>query len=162
MEINTSELFDEVMSKTNLDEVKEEKPLNNETEKPTIPTPDEVNLPSGLDDPEDFYYCEEEDLLEEVEDDFSYQIRERGRDYYNSGNIVLCCKNNNKYYAKVRGTNDKPYIVNVEITEDGVEYDCTCPCTFPCKHEYAVIMASTNQEYANILLKPELKEKKDN
>ena len=162
MEINTSELFDEVMSKTNLDEVKEEKPLNNETEKSTIPTPDEVNLPSGLDDLEDFYYCEEEDLLEEVEDDFSYQIRERGRDYYNSGNIVLCCKNNNKYYAKVRGTNDKPYIVNVEITEDGVEYDCTCPCTFPCKHEYAVIMAITNQEYANIELKPELKEKKDN
>ena len=69
---------------------------------------------------------------------------------------------NNKYYAKVRRTNDKPYIVNVEITEDGVEYDCTCPCTFPCKHEYAVIMAITNQEYSNIELKPELKEKKDN
>lgn len=162
MEINTNELFDEVMSKTNLNETTDNESVKEKYETPSMLTPDELDLPKGLDDPEEYYYCEEEDLLDEVEDDFSYQIRERGRDYYNSVNIVMCCKNHNKYYAKVRGTNDKPYIVNVEITEDGVEYDCTCPCTFPCKHEYAVIMAITNQEYSNIELKPELKEKKDN
>ncbi len=67
-----------------------------------------------------YYCCEEKDLLDEVEDDFSYQVKERGIDYYNSGNIVLCCKNNNKYYAKVCRKNEKLYIVNVEITKDVV------------------------------------------
>lgn len=106
-------------------------------------------------------YCNEEDLLDEVNDDFSYQIKERGKDYYNSNNVISCYKNNNKYYAKVRGTDIKPYIVNVEITKDDIEYTCTCPCNFPCKHEYAVIMTITNQEYSSINLKQELKEKKD-
>lgn len=159
MEINTSEMFEDVMNKVNDSN-------NNSTEEKVL-TPDEFNQnfnemnKSEKVDDELGLYCEEEDLIEELEDEFSYQIIERGKDYYNSGNIVLCCKHDNKYYAKVRGTNDKPYIVRVEITEDGVDYDCTCPCTYPCKHEYAVLMAITNQEYSNIELKPEMKEKKD-
>ena len=137
MEINTDKIFNEVMEEIN------------------------TKIEEKNKDIEKKYYCEEEDLLDEVEDDFSYQIKERGEDYYDSGNIVFCCKNNNKYLAKVRGTNDKPYIVNIEITEDGIDYDCTCPCEFPCKHEYAVIMAIANQEYSNIELKQKIKEKKD-
>ena len=137
MEINTEELFNEAMETINQEDIKKER------------------------NAEDYCFCEEEYLLDEVDDEFGYQIKERGIDYYNSGNIILCCKSGNKYYAKVRGANDKPYIVNVEITDDGVEYDCTCPCKFPCKHEYAVIMAIANQEYSTIELKPELKEKKD-
>ena len=50
----------------------------------------------------------EEHLLKEVEDDFSYQIRERGKNYYNDGNVIMCCKCNNSYYGKVRGTEDEP------------------------------------------------------
>lgn len=159
MEINTSEMFEDVMNKVN--------DSNNNSIEEKVLTPDEFNQnfnemdKSEKVDDELGLYCEEEDLIEELEDEFSYQIIERGKDYYNSGNIVLCCKHDNKYYAKVRGTNDKPYIVRVEITEDGVDYDCTCPCTYPCKHEYAVLMAITNQEYSNIELKPEMKEKKD-
>lgn len=158
MEINTSEMFDEVMDKIN--------ETDNSPKNETVYTPDEVNLnyeKAEKESKEDELglFCEEEDLIDELEDEFSYQIQERGKDYYHSGNIVLCCKHDNKYYAKVRGTNDKPYIVRVEITEDGVDYDCTCPCTYPCKHEYAVLMAITNQEYSNIELKPEEKEKKD-
>lgn len=159
MEINTSEMFEDVMNKVN--------DSNNNSMEEKVLTPDEFNQnfnemdKSKKVDDELGLYCEEEDLIEELEDEFSYQIIERGKDYYNSGNIVLCCKHDNKYYAKVRGTNDKPYIVRVEITEDGVDYDCTCPCTYPCKHEYAVLMAITNQEYSNIELKPEMKEKKD-
>ena len=137
MEISTEELFNEAMNTIKQENIKKER------------------------DTEDYCFCEEEDLLDEVDDDFGYQIKERGIDYYNSGNIILCCKSNNKYYAKVRGTNDKPYIVNVEITDDGVDYNCTCPCEYPCKHEYAVIMAITNQEYSTVDLKPEMKEKKD-
>lgn len=157
MEINTSEMFDDVMNK--IDET------NNSSKETFAPnefnqTFDNVKKDNQVDD-ELGLFCEEEDLIDELEDEFSYQIVERGKDYYNSGNIVLCCKHDNKYYAKVRGTNDKPYIVRVEITEDGVDYDCTCPCTYPCKHEYAVLMAITNQEYSEIELKPEMKEKKD-
>lgn len=107
-------------------------------------------------------YCNEEDLLDEIDDDFEYQIKSRGRDYYNNGNIVLCCKlkDKNKYYAKVKGNKEKPYIVTIEITEDNIDFDCTCPYEFPCKHEYAVLMAISNQEYFIEDLKPEIKEKK--
>lgn len=108
------------------------------------------------------YYCEEEDLLEELDDEFSFQIKERGIDYYKSGNVILCLKDNNKYFAKVKGSNNEPYIVNIEITEDDILCDCSCPCDFPCKHEYAVLIAISNQEYTNIKLKPEIKEKKEN
>lgn len=155
MEINTNEMFNEVMEKINNEPEREEKvftpdEINPSYEKKEEPVEKEIGL-----------YCEEEDLIDELEDDFGYQIQDRGEDYYRSGNVVLCCKHDNKYYAKVRGTNDKPYIVRVEITEDGVDYNCTCPCTYPCKHEYAVLMAITNQEYSEIELKPEIKEKKD-
>ena len=159
MEINTSDMFKDVMNEINeSNDVINEEPKfsHNEfnSDFQTIAKEEKKDDELGL-------YCEEEDLIDELEDEFSYQIQERGKDYYHSGNIVLCCKHDNKYYAKVRGTNDKPYIVRIEITEDGVDYDCTCPCTYPCKHEYAVLMAITNQEYSDIELKPELKEKKD-
>jgi len=106
-------------------------------------------------------YFFEEDILSELDDDFSYQIKERGKRYYKDGNIVQCCKANNKYYAKVRGTNEKPYFINVEINEYGIEYNCTCPCDFPCKHEYAVLIAISNKEYETIELKEEIEEKKN-
>lgn len=154
-EINTKKVLNKIELENNTNYINQEQLVNNVLDE---------NLNSDFNNSsntENIYYCEEEDLLNEVQDNFSYQIKERGKDYYYSGNIVSCSKNNNKYYAKVSGTSDKPYIVKVEIKKDGVEYDCTCPCDFPCKHEYAVLMAITNKEYLNIELKPELKEKKD-
>lgn len=154
-EINTKKVLNKIELENNTNYINQEQLVNNVLAE---------NLNSDFNNSsntENIYYCEEEDLLNEVQDNFSYQIKERGKDYYYSGNIVSCSKNNNKYYAKVSGTSDKPYIVKVEIKKDGVEYDCTCPCDFPCKHEYAVLMAITNKEYLNIELKPELKEKKD-
>ena len=154
-EINTKKVLNKIELENNTNYINQEQLVNNVLAE---------NLNSDFNNSsntENIYYCEEEDLLNEVQDNFSYQIKERGKDYYYSGNIVSCSKNNNKYYAKVSGTRDKPYIVKVEIKKDGVEYDCTCPYDFPCKHEYAVLMAITNKEYLNIELKPELKEKKD-
>lgn len=154
-EINTKKVLNKIELENNTNYINQEQLVNNVLDE---------NLNSDFNNSsntENIYYCEEEDLLNEVQDNFSYQIKERGKDYYYSGNIVSCSKNNNKYYAKVSGTSDKPYIVKVEIKKDGVEYDCTCPYDFPCKHEYAVLMAITNKEYLNIELKPELKEKKD-
>ena len=154
-EINTKKVLNKIELENNTNYINQEQLVNNVLDE---------NLNSDFNNSsntENIYYCEEEDLLNKVQDNFSYQIKERGKDYYYSGNIVSCSKNNNKYYAKVSGTSDKPYIVKVEIKKDGVEYDCTCPYDFPCKHEYAVLMAITNKEYLNIELKPELKEKKD-
>ena len=154
-EINTKKVLNKIELENNTNYINQEQLVNNVLDE---------NLNSDFNNSsntENIYYCEEEDLLNEVQDNFSYQIKERGKDYYYSGNIVSCSKNNNKYYAKVSGTSDKPYIVKVEIKKDGVEYDCTCPYDFPCKHEFAVLMAITNKEYLNIELKPELKEKKD-
>lgn len=154
-EINTKKVLNKIELENNTNYINQEQLVNNVLAE---------NLNSDFNNSsntENIYYCEEEDLLNEVQDNFSYQIKERGKDYYYSGNIVSCSKNNNKYYAKVSGTSDKPYIVKVEIKKDGVEYDCTCPYDFPCKHEFAVLMAITNKEYLNIELKPELKEKKD-
>ena len=154
-EINAKKVLNKIELENNTNYINQEQLVNNVLDE---------NLNSDFNNSsntENIYYCEEEDLLNEVQDNFSYQIKERGKDYYYSGNIVSCSKNNNKYYAKVSGTSDKPYIVKVEIKKDGVEYDCTCPYDFPCKHEFAVLMAITNKEYLNIELKPELKEKKD-
>ena len=154
-EINTKKVLNKIELENNTNYINQEQLVNNVLDE---------NLNSDFNNSsntENIYYCEEEDLLNKVQDNFSYQIKERGKDYYYSGNIVSCSKNNNKYYAKVSGTSDKPYIVKVEIKKDGVEYDCTCPYDFPCKHEFAVLMAITNKEYLNIELKPELKEKKD-
>lgn len=154
-EINTKKVLNKIELENNTNYINQEQLVNKVLDE---------NLNSDFNNSsntENIYYCEEEDLLNEVQDNFSYQIKERGKDYYYSGNIVSCSKNNNKYYAKVSGTSDKPYIVKVEIKKDGVEYDCTCPYDFPCKHEYAVLIAITNKEYLNIELKPELKEKKD-
>lgn len=112
------------------------------------------------DDFDDELFCNEEEMLDCLEADFSYQIQNRGRDYYNKGNVISCCKNGNNYYAKVKGSANKPYIVSFEITDDEIEYSCTCPYDYPCKHEYAVLLAISNQEYSIAQLKPEIKENK--
>ena len=95
-------------------------------------------------------------------DDFEPQVVERGENYYFDGHVLHVFKNNNKYYAKVLGSKDEPY--NVEITiydEDNAEYDCDCPYEFPCKHAYATLMAIANNEYKEVELKKEKREKEE-
>ena len=96
------------------------------------------------------------------ENDFSYSIRERGEDYYYDGNVIECSKTNYGYLAKVRGSSVVPYEVSITIKNGQVSYNCDCPCTYPCKHEYAVLMAISNQEYDSIELKEKISEKKGN
>ncbi len=100
----------------------------------------------------------ERSLVDEFSVDFEYGIRKRGYEYYNSNNVLSVFKNKNKYYAKVEGNDIVPYNVSIEVTDDGLEYDCTCPCTYPCKHEYATLLAIDNKEYTEVELKPPIKE----
>ena len=143
VEINTEELMDEV------------------TEELEEDTYDDDYDDYDYDDNYDIPFCDEEDLLEMVDDDFEYQIKQRGKDYYNNGNVIKVYKSDNQFYAKVKGSNSNIYNVKIDNSEyRGLEYECDCPYEYPCKHEYAVLMAITNGEYEEISLAPNILEKK--
>ena len=108
----------------------------------------------------DNIYYNEEVLTNTLANDFSNQIKERGKKYYYNGNVESVYKNNNKYIAKVYGASNQLYDVQIIITDEkNADYLCSCPCDFPCKHEYAVIMAIANSDYIEVELKPQIKEK---
>lgn len=106
------------------------------------------------DDFEERFFFLEKDIVDECEFDFSDVIKKRGADYYFSGNVIECLKSDSQYYAKVKGSCDNFYEVDVEISEFGVEYSCSCPYDFPCKHEFATLIAISKQDYKKINLKP--------
>ncbi len=119
-----------------------------------------MNINTGitiLDEDEEYY--EEGSLVDKFKDDFSSQIRKRGIEYYEDGNVLSVYKSKNKYIAKVEGSNYKPYDVSLIIQDNKIDYNCSCPCDYPCKHEYAVLLSISNQEYIEVELKEEIKEK---
>ncbi|MFO7570654.1 MAG: SWIM zinc finger family protein, partial [Smithellaceae bacterium] len=71
---------------------------------------------------------------------FPITIRERGRQYYESGRVEIDGADNVSVMADVRGS--KPYQVDVLIKPDVVMVSCTCPYaeTDYCKHIYAVFL----------------------
>lgn len=102
----------------------------------------------------------EEKLPESLESDFYGEISKRGRNYYQNNKVIEVYKAGNIYSAKVLGSGTNIY--NVEIYLDDqytADYNCTCPCDYPCKHTYAVLMAISNKEYKEIKLKEGLQEK---
>ena len=105
---------------------------------------------------------DESELLEEYKDKWSYTIQKRGEDYYYSNNVLKVCKTKNKYIAKVAGSSNVPYEVTFEVTPNDIDFSCSCPCSFPCKHEYAVLMAISEGSYENVELKQSIKEKDSN
>ena len=91
------------------------------------------------------------------ESDFAPAIVERGLDYYNNGHVIRCNKVDEDYYAIVKGKNE--YQVAIYIDDDElIDYECTCPCEYPCKHIYATLLAIDNQEYNNYEFKPYISE----
>lgn len=105
---------------------------------------------------------DESELLEEYKDKWSYTIQKRGEDYYYSNNVLKVCKTKSKYIAKVAGSSNIPYEVTFEVTPNDIDFSCSCPCSFPCKHEYAVLMAISEGSYENVELKQPIKEKDSN
>lgn len=106
------------------------------------------------------------------EKEFSYIIKQRGREYYENKNVLYCYRCNDNYYSKVEGM-DEDYNVKFErvfIDSDNPDYDldnnykykysCDCPCGFPCKHEYAVALAIKNNEYEEKEIKEYIPKKK--
>jgi len=105
--------------------------------------------------------CEVEDYLYECFDDFEEVIKHRGEDYYETGRVVSCIKDKNHFHAKVLGSDDNCYDVDFDIDKYGIDYDCTCPCEFPCKHEYATLLAILDGEYREVNLKEEIYEERN-
>ncbi len=113
------------------------------------------------DEEESTLYCDEGKILGKMKDEFHDKIKRRGKDYYYLGNVLKCFKDGNSYVAKVKGSLPKPYTVKITNSiYDGIKMECDCPCDYPCKHEYAALMAISNQEYKEVTLKPELTKKK--
>ena len=108
------------------------------------------------------FHCDEVYLLDNYEKDFDYQIRNRGLDYYQSNKIINVFKNKNVYITKVKGSGSEVYKVVLKVHKDNISYSCTCPYSFHCKHEYAVLIAISNKEYSQIKLKKEIKEQDTN
>ena len=100
----------------------------------------------------------ENDIIKDNKYEFNDTIIKRGKDYYENGMVLSVIKSNNRYVAKVVGSADEPYTVNVEYDEedDYYDYDCTCPCEYPCKHIYAVLMSIKNKKYIKATLKKEI------
>lgn len=85
------------------------------------------------------------------QDDFSFDleelelmtgstaIAERGYNYYRDDHVVYLSLDRYKGRAIVRGTE----YYEVEFTLENriiTDITCTCPCTYPCKHEYAAML----------------------
>lgn len=103
-------------------------------------------------------YDYETDIIKDNKYEFNDTIIKRGKDYYENGMVLSVIKSNNKYVAKVAGSTNESYTVNIEYDkdEDYYDYDCTCPCEYPCKHIYAVLIAIKNKNYIKTTLKKEI------
>lgn len=104
----------------------------------------------------------EKNILKNCEKDFYQEIKNRGVEYYHNNKIQSLQKNKNHYYAKVQGSDNNIYDVEIIIDLFEINYKCNCPCSYPCKHEYATILAIHNHEYTKINLKPKIKEENPN
>ena len=95
-------------------------------------------------------------IIDEQLKNFQHQIIKRGKDYYKAGNVIQVIKNKNTFIAKVKGTDY--YEVKITIDKDSktLSCNCTCPCEFLCKHEYAVLLAIKNKKYIEKELKEEI------
>lgn len=95
-------------------------------------------------------------LVEQMKDEFEYQIIQRGISYYKKKNVVAVYKNGKTYYSHVVSDNGiDEYNIKITETEDGIDMECDCPYHYPCKHEYATLLAIDNKDIKEIELLPE-------
>ena len=78
---------------------------------------------------------------------FPSEIRSRGLEYYNNHRIFFLEQLGDTYFALVGGS--ELYVITIKYNETNkiMQVNCSCPCTFHCKHIYAVILAIRNHEF---------------
>ena len=91
-------------------------------------------------------------LIDKCVEDFNDVIKERGTYYYKERKVKSIVKNKSIYYAKVKGSYNKNYYVKI-YDNFFVNYECSCPCEFPCKHIYATLLGIDEKKYRNVYLK---------
>lgn len=97
------------------------------------------------------------ELAFKYEDEFEYQIIKRGIDYYKKKNVLDVYKNGNTYYSHVMSDNGvDEYLVTISECDDELDMDCSCPYNYPCKHEYATLLAIDNKDIKDIELLPDI------
>lgn len=91
-------------------------------------------------------------LKDKCIEDFNDIIKERGICYYKERKVISIVKNKSIYYAKVKGSCNKNYYVKI-YDNFFLNYECSCPCEFPCKHIYATLLGIDDKKYRNVYLK---------
>lgn len=85
---------------------------------------------------------------DDIDSIFAYQIRERGKKYYEEKTISFLEKIDDRYFAIVKGTEKYLVIIKYNEEEKIMQVYCSCPCEFYCKHIYAMILAIRNNEFS--------------
>lgn len=99
------------------------------------------------------------DITSYCDYDFSGEIIKRGEEYFSGEKVISCVQyGTGSFVGKVKGSYSNIYSVSFDIDEDGENpiYHCTCPCTYPCKHVYALLLAIENGKYSITETKPEI------
>lgn len=78
-------------------------------------------------------------------DDVDPTILARGEDYYRSGQVENVEWDGGHVTAEVSGSEEDPYLVDLDLSEDGEVEDWSCDCPYDwgpvCKHTVAVLLA---------------------
>lgn len=93
-------------------------------------------------------------LIQEYEDDFEYQIKQRGIDYYHHNHVHNLIKTNDSFKATVIGNEIYQVKIEYDLDDEWIDYYCNCPYEYPCKHIYATMLAIKDNKYQTLNLKP--------
>lgn len=85
------------------------------------------------------------DGIQQFLDGIDPKILARGEDYYRSGKVEHIERDGGYVTAEVSGSEDEPYLVELDLTEDGEVEGWSCDCPYDwgdvCKHTAAVLLA---------------------
>lgn len=85
------------------------------------------------------------DGIQRFLDETDPKIFARGADYYRSGMVERLAGGNGHVTAEVSGSEARPYLVEISVTEDGEVTDWSCSCPYDwgpvCKHVAAALLA---------------------
>lgn len=82
-------------------------------------------------------------LIKDIRKEFSEEVFQRGKKYYDEGRVLSAVKFEGRLYAEVEGSSDAPY--SVEINLYSLDSDCTCPYGKGCKHAVASLLFLANK-----------------
>ena len=86
-----------------------------------------------------------QDGIQRFLDDVDPVILSRGQDYYHRGHVESIEYDEGHVTAEVSGSEDEPYLVDIDFDEDGnvADWDCDCPYDWGpvCKHTVAALLA---------------------